>query len=117
MLQIVNIHERTTVQIPLTNPDFNMTWSPDGRQIAFVDYAWDAPTDSVPPHAVYVASADGSGKRMSMPAGGYGAAQCTDQPAWSPDGKRLACSGITLFNTDGSNPQWIFRGTSPAWIP
>jgi Tol biopolymer transport system component len=53
-------------------------WSPDGQRIAFVDAARDQ-------FAVYVIRPDGTCLRRIK--------RCTFEPAWSPDGRTLACWG------------------------
>jgi Tol biopolymer transport system component len=81
-------------------------WSPDGQRIAFVHAARDR-------FDVYVIRPDGTGLRRID--------RCTFEPAWSPDGRTLACSGyafgrrgrildaIRLAAVDGSSNRPIDR--------
>ena len=72
--------------VQLTEPDVypkSVCWSPDGRQLAFVDRTADSPS------AMFVIAADGTGKaRRVLPT--ESAAE-TD-PSWSPDGRKLVFS-------------------------
>ena len=92
------------------------TFSPDGKQIAFVDGYCDSD------HSVWVMNADGSDAHQivtgeNTPLGAtwvYGL-------AWSPAGDRIALSideGIFSFATDGSGFTRITGGTAPLhWSP
>lgn len=87
--------------------DNRISWSPDGRRIAF-----DANG------GLYVVNADGSGLRKLR----------TDlgEPAWSPDGKRIAGTrwvrgrgALYVVNADGSHTKKLLAGQVgyPAWSP
>lgn len=93
-------------------------WSPDGKQIAFVDTT--ARGD------LWLMNADGSGLRkitdsrpFSSGSPNYGARQ----PAWSPDGRTIAFgygyTGISLLDADGSNLRPFVRRYSfgADWSP
>jgi len=72
------------VQRQLTNGaeiDVSPTWSPDGRQIAFVSSRTGTPQ-------VYVMGADGSSPRRITFQGGYNTSPC-----WSPKGDLIAYVG------------------------
>jgi TolB protein len=81
-------------------------WSPDGQRIAFVHAARDQ-------FAVYTIGPDGTGLRRFD--------RCAFEPAWSPDGRMLACWGyrfgqrgrvfgaIRLVAVDGSSNRPIDR--------
>ena len=83
--------------IPLT-----AVWSPDGRQIAFVGNA----EEPAPGAAwscckansdIYVMNADGSGTRRLTHNVGY-----DGEPAWSPDGRKIAFQSTTKTATGRS---------------
>lgn len=63
---------------------FRPTWSPDGRQIAYVSDA----ASSNP--ALWVMNRDGSGKRHIAPGGAMAGA--VDSLSWSPDGRQIAAT-------------------------
>jgi Tol biopolymer transport system component len=86
------------------------TWSPDGKQIAFVRVG-----------DIHVMNANGSNKRKLLEA------EYANEPAWSPDGRRIAfakAGDIYIMDSDGSSaprrlttdPAWQSSG-SPAWSP
>jgi Tol biopolymer transport system component len=96
--------------------DLNPAWSPDGKKIIFERY------DSAlygNTHHLFVVNADGSGLTDTSPA--TAAYQDDREPAWSPDGKTIACTcsnRIVLRNPDGSNPRQLTNeGHSPSWSP
>jgi Tol biopolymer transport system component len=104
-----------------------LTWSPDGTQIAFSALG---PSDTLHPgssYNVYMVSADddGSGVRAVVSLPGY-----DDEPAWSPDGTRIAfvsdyggydfTSDIFLTTPLGAPPRQITTGSAgndgqPCW--
>ncbi len=87
----------------------NLTWSPDGKKIAFQDVG-----------GIYTVNADGSGETRVPTTTG------SDQwPSWSPDGSRIAVrngegtDGIDVVNVDGSGRRRVTTGDAgwPAWSP
>jgi TolB protein len=106
---------------PGTGPEmWGVTWSPDGRRIAFQR---GVPGGKVELHVV---NADGSGDRM------LGRAKTWCASAWSPDGSRLAVasgsdgrSELLLVNADGgatltvkrvpAQPSYWCAVDDPAW--
>ena len=102
--------------------DAGLAWSPDGRKIAFVSYH-DAG------HGVgrdiYVMNADGSGvDRLTL----FGIVGRAEQPAYSPDGQRIAFEasahgnfGVYVMNADGSGVERLTysdaTGENPVWSP
>jgi Tol biopolymer transport system component len=108
--------------IPLT-----AVWSPDGRRIAFTrarGRTGPGPCCSAAPADIYVMNADGSGTRKLTHNAGYNA-----EPAWSPDGRKIAFRGtrnggnreIYVMNADGSNQRNLTRNPAkdvrPSWSP
>jgi Tol biopolymer transport system component len=117
--------------IPIT-----AVWSPDGRQIAFVGNKLrnQLPGHSGPRKAnsdIYVMNADGSGIRRLTHNSGY-----DGEPAWSPDGRKIAFQSkgrlrsyggnggngeIYVMNADGSGKRNLTRNPaqdgSPSWSP
>jgi len=109
--------------VPLT-----AVWSPDGRRIAFAGYGGRDPTEPGPccysSHSdIYVMNADGSGTRKLTHNARYNA-----EPAWSPDGRKIAFRStrngnrdIYVMNADGSGKRNLTRHPardgSPSWSP
>jgi Tol biopolymer transport system component/tRNA A-37 threonylcarbamoyl transferase component Bud32 len=82
-------------------PLAGLTWSPDGRRIAFAGYGADG---------VFVAALDGSGEPvvLSSPPEPHG-------PAWSPDGSKIAlASGNAVFVFGGA--YFGNAGQSSIWV-
>ena len=92
-------------------PDKSPTWSPDGKQIAFIS-AELSRVDGVFHHDIWVMDADGGNPRnlTNHRASEWG-------PDWSPDGRQIAFSTtrdrkgagdknaeIYVMNADGTNP-------------
>jgi Tol biopolymer transport system component len=87
------------------------SWSPDGKQIAFVD--------RVAPHggnyALYVIGSTGKGLKRIV-----GGARYQNNPAWSPSGKLIMFErGNTLWTVkpNGRGQKRLAAGTSPSWSP
>ena len=108
--------------IPLT-----AVWSPDGRRIAFRGDLRNPLLRQIDPgyynSEIYVMNADGSGLRRLTHNAAYDA-----EPAWSPDGRKIAFRStrngnreIYVMNADGSGKRNLTRhpaqDSSPSWSP
>jgi TolB protein len=103
-------------------------WSPDGRRIAYIRAVYDG---SVPTH-IFVMRADGSDARdLSGEACIRDHCVGEEDPAWSPDGDRLALTrqtagprSIFVMSSDGTHRRRVTRPPSgrygdlaPSWAP
>jgi Tol biopolymer transport system component len=96
--------------------------SPDGQWVAAKGLCANRDEEH---YRVYTARLDGSGYRYVPPpaSGSY------SQPAWSPDGRKLAMvrsyggeydmsiSEVWVMDVEGRNPRLVGRGTAPSWSP
>ena len=118
--------------------DSQAGWSPDGRRVVFRRLSnIGSPDERVD---LYVVNANGAGLRDLTRASCTGSCRTSEEPAWSPDGKRIAFSrtigsassvdtsrqvvGIFVMNADGSHVRQLTQrrptGTedhAPAWSP
>lgn len=89
-----------------------MSWSPDGKQIAYVG-ARNLAQNSPRVNDSRVVNADGTGGRR-LTAEGFA-------PVWSPDGKYLILSRLQarmyLIRADGSGERYLSQGVYAKWIP
>ena len=98
-------------------------WSPNSRRLAYADQLdIDGPSQAGA-NRVFVANADGSGRRLLI-----GSAA---EPAWSPDGSRIAyvaypsplsdTGKVAVIGVDGADARRVTSGdtpeTGPAWSP
>ena len=91
------------------------TWSPDGRQIAFLR---DEIPEGVGGNALWVMTSEGGRRRMLLPASKTPQfAQCL---SWAPDSRHLAAQWngwIWTMSPDGSDKRRLTIGRNPTWSP
>jgi Tol biopolymer transport system component len=87
--------------------EFHPTWSPDGRQLAYV--TWDD-TDG---HIMRVSSSGGTPARVSRVSAYY------QQPAWSPDGARIIATRASVRDLREAVDPFIGSGLAAefVWFP
>ncbi len=105
--------------------DFQPSWSPDGKRVAFVSYRDGHVIDGIPTGEIYVMDTDGGNPQnlTNHPDRDW-------LPVWSPDGKRIAFVSdrdgnfnfeIYVMEVDGSNQQNLtnnpFADGNPSWSP
>jgi Tol biopolymer transport system component/streptogramin lyase len=94
-------------------PRWDLTWSPDGNQLAFVSESGDGDG-----YEIFVVDADGNNVRRLTHENHH-----NSSPAWSPDGSQIAFvddSTIYVMETNGSNVRRLARefwNGDPAWSP
>jgi Tol biopolymer transport system component/predicted Ser/Thr protein kinase len=99
-----------------TSADYNPSFSPDGRRVAFET------TRSGETHEIWLADADGSNpNQLTRGPGQQGS------PRWSPDGRRIAFNswgedghfGIWTIDVEGGSPRRLTQGPGndnvPSW--
>jgi Tol biopolymer transport system component len=100
----------------------NVRWSPDGSMIAFAGVE----SPSTPyRRAIYVVRGDGVGPARRIAIDG-GDVHRPSQPAWSPDGSKIAFTAVDerwsaalyVMNADGHNVRLVTGGGhDPVWSP
>jgi TolB protein len=95
----------------------NLTWSPDGKEIVFAGFAKGSPRQWL-----YAVPADGS--TAPRPLTIHAQIARPSQPAWSPDGSKIAFSittlpdaGLYVMNADGTDVRRIADGHGAVWSP
>ena len=102
-----------------------ISWSPDGTQITFASSAGGLTGPLFVNHLpsdIYVGRADGSGARRLTLGGGFNV-----EPAWSPDGSRIAFTSdrggayqVWVMESDGSGQRpltSVGQNFAPDWSP
>jgi len=118
---------QTSVPYGVDWGDFDPAWSPDGTRIAFTNGNGDGSSDIV------IVNGVGSGQQTYLPLTHNSDAiypQDDYDPAWSPDGARIAFtrgrlaygnSDIYVMNADGSGQTSLTNSQgndyNPAWLP
>ena len=106
--------------------DLYPSWSPDGKEIAFVTNRSDVDGDGIRDFSIYTMNADGSNKRVLTEGIEY-----AYHPSWSPNGDRIAfryregdLAGIAIINSDGTGYERLVEEPdsgkipgSPTWSP
>jgi hypothetical protein len=88
-LWVMNADGSNLTQLTASSADTQPTWSPDGTKIAFTSFRNDTNLfgDNILTAQVFVMNADGSNQEpITFP----NSAAFDSQPAWSPDGGRIA---------------------------
>jgi dipeptidyl aminopeptidase/acylaminoacyl peptidase len=113
-IYVFDLASKTSTQITKGNvDDSSPSWSPDGKQIAFVSKRANADPDRTSNEDVFVvdAKADATPRQLTKTPEGEGG-----RPAWSPDGSRIA---VLLGDTDsntayGMNKLVVLAANPPA---
>jgi Tol biopolymer transport system component len=105
-------------------------WAPSGAKFAFTRYVT-IPSDPFQPpqegpcfdqgscQEIWTANADGTAQARLSASAASGATPMDTNPAWSPDGTKIAFGGgrVWTMNPDGSGRTSLGPGGDPAWQP
>jgi Tol biopolymer transport system component len=128
-IYMINIDGTNETQLTsIENGACQPSWSPDGSRLVFISpcrQRVDSPRESYTDTSLFMVNADGSGLKQLMNIPGADL-----EPAWSPDGKRIAFTSIRdgnnqiyLFDVDTeavirlTQPDVNIENSQPAWSP
>lgn len=107
-----NLEEREIKQLTFSGANYDPTWSPDGKLIAFTSKRDEN-------FNIYIMDKDGSNQEPITDFGGD-----ESSPVWSPSGEELAFVsnhdgkiGIFIKNLVTNEIRWLTYGLSPKWSP
>jgi eukaryotic-like serine/threonine-protein kinase len=126
---MINIDGTNETQLTsMENGACQPSWSPDGSRLVFISpcrQRVDSPRESYTDTSLFMINADGTGLKQLMNIPGADL-----EPAWSPDGKRIAFTSIRdgnnqiyLFDVDTeavirlTQPDVNIENSQPAWSP
>lgn len=112
-LSILKLDGSPRTSVPLPNVQVGrLTWSPDGRRIAF--------TCSIS-GALGICMVNRDGTAFTRLVTDTAFVASASDPAWSPDGKRIAFArsigDMALLTLDGGAVTRLTEGSEPAWSP
>jgi TolB protein len=100
--------------------DFSPSWSPNGERLAFVRQGGERGPNTVCQSCIYTIKVDGTGPKRLTGYRGF-----TSDPAWSPNGKKIAYSNGNIYkmnSADGTNKRNLTKTSKiyenePNWSP
>jgi TolB protein len=100
--------------------DFSPSWSPNGERIAFMRQRGERGPNTFCQSCIYTIKVDGTGSKRLTGHRGF-----TSDPAWSPNGKKIAFSNGNIYkmnSADGTNKRNLTKTSQiyenePNWSP